>query len=283
MHDTAGCTTRFSLGARRRRARRGRRTADPPRRAPSRRRASIAARLRARGEAGGALFRSKRARGRLGLSRAREDPEDDVGAEDGVGRAAATRPRPRGEPGPARVHLVELIRLVVLLAVVLPGRRGGEALAPRGIAPAKGNRVYRGARGAVRRGCPREPPTPTPARLAWMVGATLGGARARGSAAACAPAEAEAAAAAAPPDSRRRRRRRRLEQRPAAAPGTPDWSRLVDEVLERRGAGEGGSSVAVGVRRRLRRLRRARGRCGVADFEASSFADPAPAPAAPYK
>jgi hypothetical protein len=206
----------------------------------------------------------------LGLG-AREHPEDDVGAENGVGPAAETRGRAanrdrRASTSSSSSDSSSSSRSSSPDAAEARHSHPGVSLPQKEI-------VSPVERAALYDAEESEPPTPTQ-DLAFLVGATLGGARARGSEAAGAPAEAEAAAA-----SAAKRAAAAEAAAPAAAPGTPDWSRLVDENLERRGAGEGGSSVAAAApppeaSAALRALWRT-------DFEASSFADPPPAPAAP--
>jgi hypothetical protein len=261
MHDAF-----FSLGARSEPAGPGPGPPSPSESPPP----SIAARFEpaARQAAQRLPFSSRAAGSGLG---AREHPEDDVGAEDGVGPAAETRGRAanrdrRASTSSSSSDSSSSSRSSSPDAAEARHSHPGVSLPQKEI-------VSPVERAALYDAEESEPPTPTQ-DLAFLVGATLGGARARGSEVAGAPAEAEAAAA-----SAAKRAAAAEAAAPAAAPGTPDWSRLVDENLERRGAGEGGSSVAAAApppeaSAALRALWRT-------DFEASSFADPPPAPAAP--
>ena len=266
MHDAF-----FSLGARSEPA--GPPSPPSPSESPP---PSIAARFEpaARQAAQRLPFSSRAAGSGLG---AREHPEDDVGAEVGVGPAAETRGRAanrdrRASTSSSSSDSSSSSRSSSPDAAEARHSHPGVSLPQKEIA----STVERAALYDVE---DPEPPTPTP-DLAFLVGATLGGARARGSEAAGAPAEAEAAAAASAAKRAAATAAAAAAAAPAAAPGTPDWSRLVDENLERRGAGEGGSSVAAApppppeASAALRTLWRT-------DFEASSFADPPPAPAAP--
>ena len=115
---------------------------------------------------------------------------------------------------------------------------------------------------AAPRDAERPEPPPSALDLAFLVGAALGEAREREGEAAGAQPEA-ASAASAPP---------------AAAPGMPDWSRLVEENLERGGAETESASAAAAPPTEVsepapRAPRRA-------DFEPSSFGDTPPAPGA---